>query len=134
MTVLLLGEAKHLAKHGGHLRSFTMTARFAAAATLLLMASAVAAQSGAAPGTVGPAKIPGATREQKLRTVTDALRKADTNNDERITSEEWVAAGGKKSGFDILDYNKDNILTMQELRSNARKLKAYEDFEAAPAY
>jgi hypothetical protein len=106
-----------------------MTTRFAAAATLLLMASAVTAQT----GTGGPAKIPGATREQKLRAVTDALRKADTNADDRITSEEWVAAGGKKSGFDVLDYNKDNILTLQELRSNARKLKAYEDFEAAPA-
>lgn len=106
-----------------------MTPRFAAATTLLLMASTVAAQT----GTVGPAKIPGATREQKLRAVTDALRKADTNGDDRITSEEWVAAGGKKSGFDILDYNKDNILTLQELRSNARKLKAYEDFAAAPA-
>jgi hypothetical protein len=107
-----------------------MNIRFAAAATLLLMASAAAAQT----GSVGPAKIPGATREQKLRAVTDALRKADTNDDDRITSEEWVAAGGKKSGFDILDYNKDNILTLQELRSNARKLKAYEDFEAAPAH
>jgi hypothetical protein len=112
-----------------------MTTRFAIAATLLLMTSAVAAQTGAdQAGTVGPTKIPGATREQKLRTVRDALRKADTNDDDRITSEEWVAAGGKKSGFDILDYNKDNILTLQELRSNARKLKAYEDFEAAPAY
>lgn len=111
-----------------------MTIRFAVAATLLLMAFAAVAQTAAAEtGTVGPAKIPGATREQKLRTVRDALRKADTNGDDRITSEEWVAAGGKKSGFDILDYNKDNILTLQELRSNARKLKAYEDFEAAPA-
>jgi hypothetical protein len=107
-----------------------MTPRFAAATALLLMASAVAAQT----GTIGPTKIPGATREQKLRAVTDALKKADTNGDERITSEEWVAAGGKKSGFDILDTNKDNILTLQELRSNARKLKAYDDFAAAPAF
>jgi hypothetical protein len=117
-----------------------MTIRFVAAATLLLMASAAIAQTGTetagtgTAGTVGPTKIPGATREQKLRTVREALRKADTNGDDRITSEEWVAAGGKKSGFDILDYNKDNILTLQELRSNARKLKAYEDFEAAPAF
>lgn len=98
-------------------------------AILVSLSSAAAAQT----GTVGPEKIPGATREEKLRVVTDTLRKADTNNDERITSEEWVAAGGKKSGFDILDYNKDNILTWQELRSNARKLRAYEDFESAPA-
>ncbi|MFZ4689329.1 MAG: hypothetical protein ACOYLS_08830 [Polymorphobacter sp.] len=98
-------------------------------ATALLFGSAAIAQT----GTIGPAKIPGATREQKLRTVTDALRRADTNGDERITSEEWIAAGGKKAGFDILDYNKDDILTWQELRSNARKLKAYDDFVAAPA-
>lgn len=116
-----------------------MTIRFVAAATLLLMTPAVAAQTAAEQagaqqaGTVGPAKIPGATREQKLRAVAEALRNADTNGDDVITSEEWVAAGGKKSGFDILDYNKNNILTLQELRSNARKLKAYEDFEAAPA-
>jgi hypothetical protein len=103
-------------------------------ATLFLAVTLYATAAVAQTGTVGPTKIPGATREQKLRTVRDALRKADTNDDDRITSEEWVAAGGKKSGFDILDYNKDNILTLQELRSNARKLKAYEDFEAAPAY
>jgi hypothetical protein len=103
-------------------------------ATILLVAAALCASAAAAEtGTVGPTKIPGATREQKLRAVADALKQADTNGDERITSEEWVAAGGKKSGFDILDTNKDNILTMQELRSNARKLKAYDDFAAAPA-
>lgn len=108
-----------------------MTSRIAFAAALLLTASGAFA---AGIATVGPVKIPGATREQKLRAVTNALKKADTNGDERITSEEWVAAGGKKSGFDILDTNKDNILTLQELRSNARKLKAYDDFAAAPAF
>ena len=106
-----------------------MLPKIAFAAALLLASGAIAADV----AVVGPAKIPGASREQKLRAVTDALRRADTNGDERITSEEWVAAGGKKSGFDILDYNKDNILTWQELRSSARKLRAYEDFAAAPA-
>lgn len=101
-------------------------------AIIVVLACSLATAAAAQTGTVGPEKIPGATREQKLRAMSDALRRADTNGDDRITSEEWVAAGGKKSGFDILDYNQDNILTLQELRSNARKLKAYEDFEAAP--
>ena len=48
-----------------------------------------------------------------------------------LSLEEWTAAGGKRAGFDALDYNKDNVLTRQEFRSNARKLKAFNDFSAA---
>ena len=99
------------------------------ATALLLVATAAMAQ-----GTVGPAKIPGETREQKLATITKALRAMDTNGDERITSAEWTAAGGKKAGFDTLDTNKDDVLTLQELRSNSRKLRAFKDFQAAAPY
>ncbi len=103
----------------------------------LLISTGAFAQSANAPGggahngTIGPSTIPGATREDKLNYIKAELRKMDTNHDDRITSEEWVAAGGKKSSFDMLDYNKDNVLTLQELRSNARKLKAFNDFQAA---
>ena len=112
---------------------------FCTAALLLTvsLASVATAQSANAPGgaahngSIGPSTIPGATREDKLNYIKAELRKMDTNHDDRITSEEWIAAGGKKSSFDLLDYNKDNILTVQELRSNARKLKAFNDFQAA---
>jgi hypothetical protein len=106
-------------------------------AALLLGAGSAFAQTANAPGgggqnaSIGPATIPGATREDKLRYVREQLKAMDTNGDQRITSEEWTAAGGKKASFDALDYNKDNILTAQELRSNARKLKAFSDFQAA---
>lgn len=96
-------------------------------ATALLLAAAATAQT----ATVGPARIPGETREQKLATITQALKRMDSNGDERITSAEWTAAGGKRTGFETLDTNRDDILTWQELRSNARKLKAFADFEAA---
>jgi hypothetical protein len=103
------------------------------AAAILVSASAVPAQTAPTPqaGTIGPAKIAGETREQKLHTISVALKQMDTNGDERITSEEWIAFGGKKTNFDILDNNKDNILTLQELRSSARKLRAFKDYEAA---
>ncbi len=106
----------------------------------LVATTGAAAQTANAPGgeahngTIGPAAIPGATREEKLRNITLALRKMDTNGDERITREEWVAAGGKPASFDMLDHNKDNVLTWQELRSNAKMLKAFADFEAAPLH
>ena len=96
---------------------------------ILLLAALLAAAP--ADTKIGPATIPGETREAKLHWIADQLKKADTNGDEKITSEEWLAAGGKKAGFDELDHNKDNILTLQELRSNARKLRAFEDWQAA---
>lgn len=80
---------------------------------------------------VGPATIPGETREQKLAYIRDQLRKADSNGDEKISKDEWLAAGGQKAGFERLDTNRDDILTLQELRSNSRKLKAFEDWQAA---
>lgn len=104
------------------------------AAAALLVAGAAHAQPTEGGATVGPARIPGETREQKLAAVTKALRAMDSNGDERITSAEWTAAGGKRPGFDTLDYNRDDVLTWQELRSNARKLKAFKDFQAAAPY
>lgn len=93
----------------------------------LFVATAATAQT----GTVGPSTIPGETREAKLRWIKEQLKKADTNDDDRITKTEWLAAGGAAKGFETLDTNRDDILTLQELRSNSRKLKAFEDFQAA---
>lgn len=107
------------------------------AAAILLAGGAVSAQTANAPGggaanaTVGPKVIPGQTREQKLQALEAKAAEVDTNDDGRLTVAEWEAAGGKRSGFDTLDYNKDGVLTRQEFRSNARTLKAFEDFMAA---
>lgn len=98
---------------------------------LLLLATGTAR---AQTGTVGPATLPGATREAKLFAIKDALKAMDTNGDARITKSEWMAAKGKAAGFETLDTNRDDVLTAQELRSNARKLRAFEDFQAAPAF
>ncbi len=95
---------------------------------ILILAALLAAQ---AEPRVGPATLPGETREQKLAYIRDQLRKADTNGDEKISKDEWLAAGGKQAGFERLDTNRDDILTLQELRSNSRKLKAFEDWQAA---
>lgn len=86
----------------------------------------------AATASVGPATIPGETQEAKLVYIADVLRQMDLNGDGVITSAEWVAFGGSRAGFDVLDYNKNEILTLQELRSNADKLRAFADFKAAP--
>jgi uncharacterized protein (UPF0261 family) len=102
--------------------------------TILLLGSLAASPALAQTGTVGPKTIPGETREQKLYNIKQALTKMDVNGDKKITVAEWTDAGGKREGFDKLDTNMDGILTVQELRSNSRKLRAFEDFEAAPAF
>ena len=96
------------------------------AASLLLGTSALAQ------GTIGPATIPGDTQSAKLVYIAGVLQQMDVNGDGVITLSEWIAYGGSKRGFDQLDYNKDEILTLQELRSNADKLAAFADFQAAP--
>ena len=111
--------------------------RIMMSAALLVLGSAVAAQTANAPGggaanaTIGPKAIPGATREDKLRALEAKAAEVDTNDDGRLTVAEWTAAGGKRASFDTLDYNKDGVLTRQEFRSNARTLKAFQDFMAA---
>lgn len=95
----------------------------------LLFVDAAVAQT----ASVGPNTIPGTSREQKLMAITAELKKMDVNGDERVAKAEWLAAGGKAAGFETLDTNRDDVLTLQELRSNARKLRAFKDFEAAPA-
>jgi hypothetical protein len=96
-------------------------------AGLLLASTAAAAQ-----GTIGPSTIPGDTQSAKLVYIAGVLQQMDTNGDGVITLSEWLAYGGSKRGFEQLDYNKDDILTLQELRSNADKLAAFADFQAAP--
>jgi hypothetical protein len=100
----------------------------------LLLGAIVAAPLHAQSGSVGPSTIPGETREQKLYYIKETLKKMDVNDDRKVTATEWTTAGGKRSGFDTLDTNRDDVLTIQELRSNARKLKAFEDFAAAPEF
>jgi hypothetical protein len=102
--------------------------------SILLLGSLATAPVLAQTGTVGPQTIPGETREQKLYNIKQALTKMDVNGDKKITATEWTAAGGKRAGFDTLDTNRDDILTVQELRSNSRKLRAFDDFEAAPEF
>lgn len=102
------------------------------AASLLLAATANAQAPPSGTASVGPSTIPGDTQEAKMVYIADVLRQMDLNGDGVITSAEWIAFGGSRAGFDVLDYNKDDILTLQELRSNADKLRAFADFQAAP--
>lgn len=102
--------------------------------TVLVMLLFAASAANAQTGTVGPSTIPGETREQKLAAIQELLKSMDVNADGKLTQTEWMEAGGQKAGFDTLDTNRDSILTVQELRSNSRKLRAFEDFKAAPLY
>lgn len=101
---------------------------------MILLAVIGAVAANAQTGTIGPKAIPGATREQKLFTIQTALKAMDVNDDRKVTADEWTAKGGKRANFDLLDTNLDSILTVQELRSNARKLRAFEDYVAAPDF
>ena len=55
-------------------------------------------------------------RGEKAR---DALAKADANGDKQYSKAEWLAAGRQARNFDLLDANKDGVVTAGEIRAAA---------------
>jgi hypothetical protein len=57
-------------------------------------------------------------RQHRQRSVEKRLKKFDTNNDGRITRDEWTRRPKK---FDRLDLNHDGVLTSDELQQAAAR-------------
>lgn len=83
---------------------------FIAALTMLLAAPALAQDAPAD----APAQSPAAQR----------LMAADTNKDGKWSKEEWLAAGRREMGFNLLDGDKDGFVTRAELMEGMRRMRA----------
>lgn len=75
----------------------------------LLPAAALAAEPGQPPAPTGAAA--------------EKLLAADTDGDGSWSKAEWTAAGRRERGFDMLDADRNGLLTRAELRDGLTKLR-----------
>ncbi len=52
------------------------------------------------------------------------LMATDTDHDGKFSKAEWVAAGHKERGFDMMDANHDGFVTTDEVKAGRAKIKA----------
>ena len=83
--------------------------------TLLLMtafaATAAAAQSAPAPGA-------------EMADARARLMAADANKDGKWDKAEWLAAGRREMGFNMIDTDKDGFVTQPELKIGMDRMRA----------
>ena len=83
--------------------------------TLLLMtafaATAAAAQSARAPGA-------------EMADARARLMAADANKDGKWDKAEWLAAGRREMGFNMIDTDKDGFVTQPELKIGMDRMRA----------
>ncbi|WP_416908724.1 MAG: hypothetical protein ACMVO5_03685 [Polymorphobacter sp.] len=106
----------------------------AATLALTLIASASAAQTTPTPTTpqTPQTESPKAKaerhgnpdREAQRAEMRERMQAADTNNDGQFSREEWLAAGRRDRGFDMMDSDKNGQLTRDELRTGMEQMRA----------
>ncbi len=52
------------------------------------------------------------------------LMAADTNKDGKWSKEEWLAAGRREQGFNMLDADKDGFVSRPELAEGMKRMRA----------
>lgn len=57
----------------------------------------------------------------------ERLMAMDTDHDGKFSKAEWLAAGRKERGFDMMDSNHDGYVTIDELRAGREKMRAMRD-------
>jgi hypothetical protein len=98
--------------------------RLLIAATTLIAASLASAQTPApaAPAPAAPAGAPAApagANEARAKLIA-----ADTNKDGKWDKAEWLAAGRRESGFQMLDADTDGFVSQAELKDGMAKMQA----------
>ena len=63
-----------------------------------------------------PAAAPASPRERLLA--------ADANKDGKWSKEEWLAAGRREMGFNMIDADKDGFVTQPELIEGMKRMQA----------
>ncbi len=63
-----------------------------------------------------PAAAPATPRERLLA--------ADANKDGKWSKEEWLAAGRREMGFNMIDADKDGFVTQPELLEGMKRMQA----------
>ncbi len=57
--------------------------------------------------------------QRRAAAAREALAKADANNDKQYSKAEWVAAGRQPRNFDLLDTDRNGMVTPAEIRAGA---------------
>lgn len=105
--------------------NLTRSTIFAAAAFLLAGPSLAqnAAPAVTPPAAAEPAPQQGFGRGGGNGEMRERLMAADTNKDGQWSREEWLAAGRRDRGFDMMDADKNGQITREELRAGMERMQ-----------
>lgn len=70
------------------------------------------------------AATPAFAQDTPPSTPRERLIAADANKDGKWNKQEWLAAGRREMGFAMLDADKDNFVTQQELMEGMKRMQA----------